>query len=159
MVCRREIADSFASSGIEYFNTFAGNSVACAIGEAVLDTIAEENLQANAEGVGAYLQSRLQSLGKSCECVGEVRGLGLFLGIEFVRPTSDPTSLPEPYPELAKFLVDHLMERRIIVSQDGPDENVIKLKPPLVFSKEDADALVQGLEGGLRCASTEKRLF
>lgn len=103
-----------------------------------------------------HLQSRLQLLGKDFECLGEVRGLGLFLGIEFVRPPNDLTKLPEPHPELAKFLVHYLMERRIIVSLDGPDENVIKLKPPLVFSKADADFLVQELEGGLRCAKAEK---
>jgi 4-aminobutyrate aminotransferase-like enzyme len=125
----------------------------------VLDTIFEEKLQANAQSVGAHLQAGLQALSEKCECIGEVRGLGLFLGIEFVRPTSDLTALPDPYPELAKFLVDYLMERRILVSQDGPDENVIKLKPPLVFSKEDADTLVRELESGLRCASKEKQLF
>jgi ethanolamine-phosphate phospho-lyase len=158
VVCRREIAESFASSGIEYFNTFSGNSVACAIGEAVLDTLAEEDLQNNALVVGDYLQTRLQALSESYPCIGEVRGVGLFQGIEFVYPPSHPAEAPRPHSALAKFLVDALMERRIIVSQDGPDENVIKLKPPLVFSRENVDTLVGELDSGLQRAK-DLRLY
>jgi 4-aminobutyrate aminotransferase-like enzyme len=158
VVCRREIAESFASSGIEYFNTFSGNSVACAIGEAVLDTLAEEDLQTNALVVGDYLQTRVLALCENYPCIGEVRGVGLFQGIEFIHPPSHSADTPRPHPDLARFLVDALMERRIIVSQDGPDENVIKLKPPLVFSKENADTLVGELEIALQRAR-DMRLF
>lgn len=151
VVCRREVAESFAASGIEYFNTYGGNSVACAIAEAVFDTIVEENLQENSLVVGNYLTERLTPLVAKYDWVGEVRGVGLFQGIEIVH-TKDTQDL-QPYPELTKFLVDYLRYQHIIVSRDGPDENVIKIKPPLVFSKENVDTLVNGLEKGLECAT------
>lgn len=82
---RRSIADSFSATGIEYFNTFGGNSVACAIGEAVLDTIREENLQENARLTGKYLSEQLKSMQCRFACLGDVRGCGLFQGIEFIK--------------------------------------------------------------------------
>lgn len=150
VICRREVAESFARSGIEYFNTYGGNSVACAIAEAVIDTIANEKLQENALLVGNYLTEQLQPLVNKYEWVGEIRGCGLFQGIEFVR--SNKADNLEPYPELTKFLVDFLRYERVIVSRDGPDENVIKIKPPLVFSKENVDLLVNSLMKALQCA-------
>lgn len=150
VVCKREIAEAFASSGIEYFNTFGGNSVACAISEAVFDTIMDEKLQENALVVGNYLTKRLNELVSKYDWVGEVRGVGLFQGIEFVK--SSKSEDLQPHPDLTKFLVDYLRYQRILVSRDGPDENVIKIKPPLVFSKENVDTLVVGLEKGLECA-------
>ena len=159
VVCRREVAESFASSGIEYFNTYGGNSVACAIAESVFDTIKEGSLQENALHVGHYLTSQLQSLQeKYPQWVGDVRGVGLFQGIEIVHPRRNLSEIPRPYPELTKFLVDYLRYQRVIVSRDGPDENVIKIKPPLVFSRENVDTLVRGLEEGIQCA-IENKLF
>ena len=152
VVCRREVAESFAASGIEYFNTYGGNSVACSIAEAVLDTIEEEHLQENARVVGLYLTERLQPLLAKYDWVGDVRGSGLFQGIEFVRTKKSGSKDLQPHPELTKFLVDYLRYQRIIVSRDGPDGNVIKVKPPLVFSKENVDTLVNGLDQGLQCA-------
>lgn len=153
VVCRRALAESFASSGIEYFNTFGGNSVACRIAEAVIDVIEEERLQDNALKVGAYLSERLQSLVERYEWVGEARGCGLFQGIEFVHSKSKADRhFLDPFPELAKFLVDYLRYRHIIVSRDGPAENVIKIKPPLVFSCVDVDSLVDTMQRGLECA-------
>jgi ethanolamine-phosphate phospho-lyase len=154
VIVRKEIAQSFAASGIEYFNTYGGNSVACAIAEAVLDTIFEENLQQNALVVGNYLSDRLKALYQKYDWVGDVRGHGLFQGIEFVhtRHTEDL----QPFPELAKFVVDFLRYRRVIVSRDGPDENVIKVKPPLVFSKEDVDTLVNAMDEAIQCAIDSK---
>lgn len=151
VVVRREIAESFAASGIEYFNTYGGNSVACAIAEAVLDTIHEEKLQENALIVGNYLTEKLKVLYAKYDWVGDVRGHGLFQGIEFVK-TRKPNVPLEPYPELAKFVVDFLRYRRVIVSRDGPDENVVKVKPPLVFSKENVDTLVTAMDEALECA-------
>lgn len=154
VVCRRALAESFASSGIEYFNTFGGNSVACRIAEAVIDVIEEERLQDNALEVGTYLSGRLQSLVDRYEWVGEARGCGLFQGVEFVRCKSkvNSDSFLDPFPELAQFLVDYLRYRHIIVSRDGPSENVIKIKPPLVFSCENVDSLVDTMQRGLECA-------
>jgi len=147
VVCRRELADSFASTGIEYFNTYGGNSVACAIAEAVIDTIAKEDLQGNAFRVGQYIQEQFKPLIAKFDWIGDVRGFGLFQGVEFVR--SRNSSKLEPYPELTKFVVDYLRYDRVIISRDGPDENVIKIKPPLVFSRQDVDLLVRTVEAAL----------
>jgi len=111
----------------------------------------EENLQENARVVGNYLTERLQPLVNKYDWVGDVRGSGLFQGIEFVR-TKKGDDL-QPHPELTKFLVDYLRYQRIIVSRDGPDANVIKVKPPLVFSKENVDTLVNGLDKALESAT------
>jgi ethanolamine-phosphate phospho-lyase len=150
VVCRREVAESFAASGIEYFNTYGGNSVACAVAEAVLDTIFDEKLQENAREVGEYLTARLLPLKEKYDWVGDVRGVGLFQGVEFVK-TKNTDDL-QPHPDLTKFLVDYLRYQRVIVSRDGPDGNVIKVKPPLVFSKENVDTLVDGLDQALAAA-------
>jgi 4-aminobutyrate aminotransferase-like enzyme len=150
VVCQRWVADSFAQSGIEYFNTYGGNSVACAIAEAVLDTIEQEGLQQNALLVGRYLTAQLEALKEQYLWVGDVRGSGLFQGIEFVHSCTSADL--QPYPELTKFLVDYLRYQKVLVSRDGPDENVIKVKPPLVFSKENVDTLVGAMREGLACA-------
>ncbi len=156
VICRREVAQSFARSGIEYFNTYGGNSVACAIAEAVLDTILAEQLQHKALLTGQYLTQRLSALQPTYRWVGDVRGVGLFQGVELIQdPTPATRGQPQllPYPRLAKFLVDFLRYQRVIVSRDGPDENVIKIKPPLVFGTEQADQLVDALERALSAAA------
>jgi 4-aminobutyrate aminotransferase-like enzyme len=145
VVTTRAIADSFAD-GMEYFNTFGGNPVSCAIGLAVLDIIRDEELQQNAAEVGEYLKNELSQLQVDQPLIGDVRGLGLFLGIEFVR---DRDSL-EPADTEAAQIVELMKERGILLSTDGPFHNVIKIKPPIVFSKRDADAVVAGLDSVLR---------
>jgi 4-aminobutyrate aminotransferase-like enzyme len=160
---RRDIAEAFSSSGIEYFNTFAGNSVACAIGDAVLEAIEQDHLQQNALTVGKELHERLVLLQSKFPCMGDVRGIGLFLGVEFIKPATT-TSTPEeeqeggeeadlvPNGALCKFVVDYLRYQRIITSRDGPDGNVLKLKPPLVFSQANVDQLMASLEEALTVA-------
>jgi len=154
VVCRKEVAKSFAASGIEYFNTYGGNSVACAIAEAVLDTIQKEQLQENARKMGEYIQEVFQPLVKKYDWVGDVRGMGLFQGVEFVKSKSSDKL--EPYPELTKFVVDFMRYEKVIISRDGPDENVIKIKPPLVFSKADVDLLVSTVDQALQVAVDSK---
>lgn len=144
VVTTRAIAESFCN-GMEYFNTFGGNPVSCAIGLAVLDVIADENLQAHAMSVGDHLLLRLRELMLTHEVIGDVRGSGLFLGIEFI---TDKQSL-NPAPEIAKKVVHHMQERGILLSVDGPMHNVIKIKPPMVFSVQNADELVINLEAVL----------
>jgi ethanolamine-phosphate phospho-lyase len=151
VVCRREVAQSFAASGIEYFNTYSGNSVACAVAEAVLDTIVKENLQQHSLEVGEYLTQELLKLIPLSKWVGDVRGVGLFQGIEIVKDRHDVNNL-QAHPDLTKFFVDYLRYQRVIVSRDGPDENVIKFKPPLVFSKENVDTLIAALKQAIQCA-------
>ena len=141
VVTTREIAESFAH-GMEYFNTYGGNPVSCAIGLAVLDVIEEEGLQANAARVGKRLLEGLEYLRDRHGPVGDARGRGLFTGIEFVREGSDL----EPAADLADAAVQRMRERGILLSTDGPDHNVIKMKPPLVFSEADADLLVSNLD-------------
>jgi 4-aminobutyrate aminotransferase-like enzyme/Ser/Thr protein kinase RdoA (MazF antagonist) len=144
VITTREIADSFAN-GMEYFNTFGGNPVSCAVGLAVLDVIREEGLQENAREVGGYLLERLRELHDRHAIVGDVRGEGLFLGIEFVRDRETK----EPAAREASEIVERMKDRGILLSTDGRWHNVIKIKPPLVFSRADADLLVRGLEGVL----------
>lgn len=136
-----EIAAAFAN-GMEYFSTFGGNPVSCAIGLAVLDVIAEEGLQANALEVGGYLQAGLADVSTRRPLIGDVRGLGLFLGVELVR---DRTTL-EPAGEEAERVASRMRERGVLVSTDGPFHNVLKIKPPMVFNTTDADQLVAALD-------------
>jgi 4-aminobutyrate aminotransferase-like enzyme/Ser/Thr protein kinase RdoA (MazF antagonist) len=136
-----EIAASFAN-GMEYFNTFGGNPVSCAAGLAVLDVIRDQELQQNALEVGEYLKQGLRELKNRHSLIGDVRGLGLFLGIELVR---DRETL-EPADSEATQAVERMKERGILLSTDGPFDNIIKIKPPLVFSRADGDSLLSGLD-------------
>ena len=145
VITTREIADSFAN-GMEYFNTFGGNPVSCAVGLAVLDVIRDEELQENAFEVGEYLKDGLSQLQQEHSLIGDVRGVGLFLGIEFVR---DRDTL-EPADREAAQIVERMKERGVLLSTDGPFHNVIKIKPPLVFSRTDADLLLSNLNSVLK---------
>ncbi|QXD17048.1 aminotransferase class III-fold pyridoxal phosphate-dependent enzyme [Rhodocaloribacter litoris] len=138
------IAAAFAN-GMEYFNTFGGNPVSCTVGLTVLDVIAKENLQANARRVGTYLAGRLRGLMARHALIGDVRGRGLFLGVELVR---DRATL-EPAAEEAAEVVERAKERGVLLSTDGPLHNVLKIKPPLVFSEADADRLAGTLDAVL----------
>lgn len=144
VITTREIAASFAN-GMEYFNTFAGNPVSCAAGLAVLDVIRDEELQQNALEVGEYLKVKLDELRNKHELIGDVRGLGLFAGIELVR---DRGTL-EPADTEANQVVELMKTRGVLLSTDGPFHNVIKLKPPMIFSRRDADCLVSNLDSVL----------
>ncbi len=140
VVTTPEIAASF-DNGMEFFSTFGGNPVACAVGLAVLDVLREEHLQENALEVGNYWLHGLRELMNRHAIIGDVRGSGLFLGIELVR---DRTTL-EPADTEASYLINRLREHGILAGTDGPHHNVIKLRPPLVFTKADADFFVATL--------------
>jgi 4-aminobutyrate aminotransferase-like enzyme/Ser/Thr protein kinase RdoA (MazF antagonist) len=141
VVTTRQIADAFAN-GMEYFNTFGGNPVSCAVGTAVLDVIEEEGLQQNALRTGEQLMKGLTGLMERHALIGDVRGLGLFVGVELVR---DRETL-EPAAEEATYIVERMKEAGILLSIDGPLHNVLKLKPPMVFDEEDAARLVHALD-------------
>jgi 4-aminobutyrate aminotransferase-like enzyme len=130
---------------MEYFNTFGGNPVSCAVGLAVLDVIRDEELQQNAREVGIYLKEELIRLQSSHSLIGDVRGQGLFLGIELVR---DRQTL-EPAASEAAWLVEEMKSRGVLLSTDGPFHNVIKIKPPIIFSQPDADVLISNLNSSL----------
>jgi len=133
VVTTKAIAGKF-NNGMEYFNSFGGNPVSCAVGHAVLNVIEDEDLQQNAKDVGDYLKSMLNELKVKYPIIGDVRGFGLFLGIELVR---DPQSL-EPADKEVDQIVNSMKEKGILISTDGPDHNVLKIKPPLVFNRENA---------------------
>jgi 4-aminobutyrate aminotransferase-like enzyme len=141
VVTTPEIAASF-NNGMEYFNTFGGNPVSCAIGLAVLDVIADEQLQANALKVGQHLMDGLRKLMDKHPLIGDVRGLGLFVGIELVldRATLAPAAAQ------AAYIANRMREHAILLSTDGPFHNVLKIKPPLVFTAANADFLVSTLD-------------
>ncbi|MFH6604453.1 aminotransferase class III-fold pyridoxal phosphate-dependent enzyme [Maribacter algicola] len=135
VVCTQEVAEKFAN-GMEYFNTFGGNPVSCAIGSAVLQTVKNEGLRKNAQLVGEFLKVELKALAEEFPIIGDVRGQGLFLGIELVD------SKKNPLPDQTDYLVDRMKDHHVLMSIDGPDHNVLKIKPPLVFTQENARELL-----------------
>jgi 4-aminobutyrate aminotransferase-like enzyme/Ser/Thr protein kinase RdoA (MazF antagonist)/murein DD-endopeptidase MepM/ murein hydrolase activator NlpD len=150
----RAVASAFAN-GMEYFSTFGGNTVSCAIGIAVLDVVRDEQLQAHAARVGEYLLTKLRPLADRHPIVGDVRGSGLFLGVELVRDrnTLDPAGAE------ASFVANRMRERGVLLGTDGPFHNVIKIRPPMPFDERDADVLVDALDRALgelpaECART-----
>ncbi|HEY6265290.1 MAG TPA: aminotransferase class III-fold pyridoxal phosphate-dependent enzyme [Candidatus Acidoferrum sp.] len=145
VVTTQEIANSF-NNGMEFFSTFGGNPVACAAGLAVLDVLEEEHLQDHALRVGAHLMSGLKALQARHVLMGDVRGSGLFLGIDLVLDHDTR----EPAPLQASYVVNRLRECGILAGTDGPHHNVIKLRPPLVFSKADADLFIKTLDAVLQ---------
>ncbi len=139
------IAAAF-NNGMEYFNTFGGNPVSCAVGRAVLQVIREEDLQKRALVTGSYLMNGLQELQQRFPIIGDVRGSGLFLGFELI---SDPDKL-RPATAQAGYLANRARDRGILMSTDGRDENVLKIKPPMCFSETDADFLLETLDDILK---------
>jgi len=141
VISTREIAQAF-SNGMEFFSTFGGNPVACAAGLAVLDVVQQEQLQENALRVGRLWIAALQDLQRKHALIGDVRGSGLFLGLDLVlsRDTREPATLQ------ASYVVNRLRDRGILAGTDGPHHNVIKLRPPLIFSESDAVSFCSAFE-------------
>ena len=134
VITTREIADSF-DNGMEFFSTFGGNTVSCAIGLAVLDVVHEEKLQAHALDVGNHLLDGLRQLQQHHEIIREVRGSGLFLGVELMNDR-------EPATSEADNIVNRMRDEGILLGTDGPHHNVLKIRPPMPFSHADADYLL-----------------
>jgi 4-aminobutyrate aminotransferase-like enzyme len=128
-----------------YFNTFGGNPVAAAAGLAVLETIEAENLRENALEVGAYLLAGLEAIAQRFSQVGDVRGKGLYIGVELVRDRKSK----EPDRAAATSVVEMLRDRNILVGIAGPYGNIIKIRPPLCFARDHADLLVKALSDSL----------
>jgi 4-aminobutyrate aminotransferase-like enzyme len=133
-----ELAAAFAN-GMEWFNTFGGNPVSCAAGMAVLDVIEQEGLQANALKSGNHLLARLREL--QHPSIGDVRGLGLYIGVDLVTDTHSKS----PATELASDVANAMRDLGVLISTDGPADNVLKIKPPIVFDVTHADVLVDAL--------------
>jgi 4-aminobutyrate aminotransferase-like enzyme len=141
VVTTPEIAAAF-DNGMEFFSTFGGNTVSCAIGLAVLDVLQDEALQAHARRVGDRMLDALRPFLDRHEIVGDVRGSGLFLGVELVR---DRETL-EPAGAEASYVSNRMREIGILLGTDGPYHNVVKIRPPMPFNEEDADVLICALD-------------
>lgn len=140
VVCTQEIAESF-EKGVEFFSSFGGNPVSCAIGLAVLEVMEEEGLQENAKVVGNYYKSLFLELQRIHSCIGDVRGSGLFLGVDLVK-----NGTKEEDPILAKTIKNQMREQFILISTDGPKDSVLKSKPPLIFTKANALQVVEVMD-------------
>jgi 4-aminobutyrate aminotransferase-like enzyme/Ser/Thr protein kinase RdoA (MazF antagonist) len=140
VITTRALAEAF-DTGMEFFSTFGGNPVACAAGAAVLDVLDDEKLAENADRVGSRLLEGIHELAVSHEIIGDVRGMGLFVGVEFVsdRATRSPDA------RAAGAAVEGLKARGILAGTDGPDHNVLKMRGPLVLATADADRILEAL--------------
>jgi 4-aminobutyrate aminotransferase-like enzyme len=142
------LLETFGSTS-GYFNTFGGNPVAAAAGLAVLETIGAENLQENARDTGTYLLAGLGAVAQRFACVGDLRGKGLYIGVELVLDRKSKA----PDRDTATRVVDMLRDRNVLVGIAGPYGNVLKIRPPLTFSREHADILVKALSDSLASLS------
>jgi 4-aminobutyrate aminotransferase-like enzyme/Ser/Thr protein kinase RdoA (MazF antagonist) len=141
LVTTRAIADAF-DTGMKYFNTFGGNPVSCAIGSAVLDIVEGDGLRENAVSVGAYFADQLRSLAARHPIIGDVRAEGLYLGVELVRDRETK----EPATHEAFLVTELTKERGVVVFPNGVYDNVLKIKPPMTFTRRDVDMYVDVLD-------------
>lgn len=138
VVCTNEVAAAF-ENGMEFFSSFGGNPVSCEIGKAVLEVIEEEKLQEHSLEVGSYIIQELRKLQKDYAVIGDVRGSGLFWGMEMVQDNV-------PNTRIAQELKNYLKNQHILISTDGPYDNVLKSKPPLCFNMDNASQLLEGIQ-------------
>ncbi len=138
LVTRPEVVKTFGSQS-RYFNTFGGNPVSCAAGMAVLDVIERNSIQQSARDVGAYFRDRLRELATSHAAIADVRGAGLFIGVEI--EAADPSTSAQ----LTANIVNGMRDRRVLLSATGARANVLKIRPPLIFSKDNVDYFLQKL--------------
>jgi 4-aminobutyrate aminotransferase-like enzyme len=145
LVAKPEVLQDFALRA-RYFNTFGGNPVSCAAGLAVLEVLEREQLQQNAKMVGGYMMRGLEELAKRYRQIGQVRGAGFFIGVDLVKDRQTH----EPDPAFATRLVNGLKKRFILIGASGPEGHVLKIRPPLPFSRENADQFLDAIEDTLR---------
>jgi 4-aminobutyrate aminotransferase-like enzyme len=143
-VARAELATEFANK-VMYFNTFGGNPVSCAAANAVLDVLEKERLQENARIVGDYALRGLRTLAAKHDLIGDVRGRGLFFGAELVKDRRSR----EPATAETKRVVNAMRERGVLISRIGVHDNVLKIRPPMPFSQDNADLLLGTLDEAL----------
>jgi 4-aminobutyrate aminotransferase-like enzyme len=144
LITRKALVESFGRSAM-YFNTFGGSPVAAAVGMAVLDEIEHLQLLHNAQSVGAYAQQRLHALAARHSIIGDVRGKGLFFAMELVRDHASK----EPAGLEARKVVNDMRDNGVLISKIGAGDNILKLRPPLVFNREHADLFVDTLDHAL----------
>jgi 4-aminobutyrate aminotransferase-like enzyme len=141
VVTTPDVAARF-TNGMEYFSTFGGNPVSCVIGMEVLDVIRREGLRERALATGDHLMARLRDLADRHRLIGDVRGSGLFVGVELVTDRDERT----PAGREAAYVANRMRDLGVLMSTDGPDHNVLKIKPPLCFDRSDADLLAHFLD-------------
>ncbi|OOY32162.1 aminotransferase class III-fold pyridoxal phosphate-dependent enzyme [Thioclava sp. F36-6] len=138
---RPELVEEFGRKA-RYFNTFGGNAVAIAAATAVLDVIEGEGLTENAREIGAYLQDGIRARAEAHPCIGDARGAGLFLGVEIVSDRAAKT----PDAAATSAIVNGLREERVLISACSKTHNVLKIRPPLVFTRENADQFLAAFD-------------
>jgi 4-aminobutyrate aminotransferase-like enzyme len=141
VVARRDLVNEFAGRNM-YFSTFGGNPVSAAVGTAVLDVLRDERLLENASAVGDYASTRLAKLADRHALIGDVRGAGLFFAVELIADRRAQT----PATAEAKRVVNLMRERGVLISRIGINDNILKIRPPMPFSKQHADLLVDTLD-------------
>jgi 4-aminobutyrate aminotransferase-like enzyme len=144
VVTTEELLDEFGRRNM-YFNTFAGSPVSSAAGMAVLQVMHDEDLMARAEDLGEHIGAHLHRIAEGNPSVRAARGRGLFFGLEFIAPDGDRQAAAD----LTKALVEEMRERGVLISRIGPHDNVLKMRPPLVFGNEHADLLLDRLDAAL----------
>jgi 4-aminobutyrate aminotransferase-like enzyme len=145
LIAKPEVLEDFALRA-RYFNTFGGNPVCCAAGLAVLEVMENEQLMQNAKSVGSYMKQGLAELASQYASIGQVRGAGFFIGVDLVRNQESH----EPDPDFATRLVNGLRKRFILIGASGPEGHVLKIRPPLPFSRQNAEHFLSAMEDALR---------
>ncbi|MFK8021474.1 MAG: aspartate aminotransferase family protein [Pseudomonadales bacterium] len=141
VVSSPELVNGFRED-VMYFNTFGGNPVSCAVAQAVLNVMQDEKLVENADAVGRTIRDGLAQLQNRFDAIGDVRGPGLFVGLELVSDRETKT----PATDLARRVVNRMKEKQVLISKIGPGDNILKMRPPIVFSHANADQLLTTLE-------------
>jgi ethanolamine-phosphate phospho-lyase len=132
------------NNGMEFFSSFGGNPVSCAIGNAVIKIIKDEGLQKQAHETGTYWLSNLKNMQQHFPLLGDVRGAGLFIGVECINEQGKENTA------LAQHIKDYLKEAYILASTDGPLDNTLKMKPPLCFNKQNVDRFIEEMYHALK---------
>ncbi|SAK48181.1 class III aminotransferase [Caballeronia pedi] len=145
LIAKPEVLQDFALKA-RYFNTFGGNPVCCAAGLAVLEVMEREQLMQNAKTTGSYMKQGLAELSKRYPSIGQVRGAGFFMGVDLVKDRETQ----EPDPDFAIRLVNGLRKRFVLIGASGPEGHVLKIRPPLPFSRENADQFLNAMEDTIR---------
>jgi len=139
LVTTKAIADSFAQ-GPEFFSTFGGSTLSCRIGKEVLDIVDDEGLQDNARRMGAKLIAGLKALEVKYACVGDVRGMGLFLGLELINQNGSQAS------NTCVYIKNRMRDHRILIGSEGPKDNILKIRPPLTIDDEGVGMILTTLD-------------
>ncbi|OIQ34374.1 MAG: peptidase M23 [Roseobacter sp. MedPE-SWchi] len=142
LVTTREIADSF-NNGIEFFSTFGGSTLSCRMGKEVLDIVDDEGLQDNAREMGAKLIEGLNTLEAKYACVGDVRGMGLFLGLELIQTDGSEAT------QICSYVKNRMRDHRILIGSEGPKDNILKIRPPLTIDAEGVEMILASLDSVL----------